>query len=168
VFDLSSPQQNGAFLNLAQHNGFPTPLLDWTHSPFVAAYFAFTNVDGTDPSAPVRIYAFNSKSYSRRYQQHQTITFTAPHFSIIEPLAIENERAVPQQGLLALTNLNDIEGYLLQQEKAASEQFLFAFDIPRAEAPKALRDLSLMGITQATLFPGIESICGEHRSKFFA
>ena len=28
-FDLTVPDQNGAFFNLLQHHGYPTPLLDW-------------------------------------------------------------------------------------------------------------------------------------------
>ena len=34
VLDLSKPDENGAFFNLVQHHGYPTPLLDWTYSPY--------------------------------------------------------------------------------------------------------------------------------------
>ena len=35
-FDLSIPEQNGSFFNLIRHHGYPTPLLDWTYSPYVS------------------------------------------------------------------------------------------------------------------------------------
>ncbi len=40
-----------------RHHGFPSPLLDWSQSPYIAAFFAF-NEAKPDQSEPVAIYAF--------------------------------------------------------------------------------------------------------------
>ena len=44
-WDLSKPFGLAEFVAFLQHNGFPTPLLDWTASPYIAAYFAFEAVN---------------------------------------------------------------------------------------------------------------------------
>ena len=43
-FNLQNPDENGAFFNLVQHHGYPTPLLDWTYSPYVAVFFAYRGI----------------------------------------------------------------------------------------------------------------------------
>lgn len=169
LFDLDRPQQLGAFLNLAQHHGFPTPLLDWTYSPFVAAWFAFSDLQRNSSNCdtqPVRIFCLNRVEIAK-FNQFQNVTFSPPHVSILEALAIENNRAIPQQGLLTLTNVHDIESYIFELEEKSGANLLTAYDLPCSEAETALNDLAMMGITRSTLFPSIESICIEMHDRLF-
>lgn len=167
-FDLGTPEQNGAFFNLLQHHGYPTPLLDWSYSPYVAAFFAFrdqpTNYTGSEE---VRIYVFDNKEWQARYPQIQNIDPPSPHLSVMEFVSIGNPRQIPQQAVTTVTNIHDIEAYILAREKDTGVRFLKAFDIPARERTAAMRDLRFMGITPGSMFPGIDGVCEELRELNF-
>ena len=167
-FNLDDGKQNGAFFNLLQHHGYPTPLLDWSRSPFVAAFFAFKDTEkDTKNTDNIRIFLFNNKEWKNNFNQARTIDPTYPYLSVTDFIALENPRTVPQQALTTITNLVDIEEYIKEMEGGLKIKFIYAIDIPIKDRNIALRELALMGITSGSMFPGIDGICEEFKEKNF-
>lgn len=168
-FDGADPDQNAAFMNLLQHHGFPTPMLDWTESPFIAAYFAFHHKrhTGDDHTKKIRILLFDHHAWQRDFRPFPHLIGVGPHVTMLYPHAIENPRASPQQALSMITNVDDMENYIGQCEASLGRVYLRAIDLPYSERLEALKDLAMMGITQGTLFPGLDGICEDLRDRFF-
>lgn len=172
VFNLENGNENGAFFNLVQHHGYPTPLLDWTYSPYVAAYFAYQNVTREDVNSAtsknkVRIFLFDQEAWKTDYKQHLHLSTANLHLSIGEFMAIENERMIPQQAASTVTNIDDIESYITVCEQARNKTFLQAFDLPLSERDKVLHELRYMGITAGSMFPGLDGACEEFKNRHF-
>ncbi len=56
--EAPSPPDNYEFMVYLRHHGYPTPLLDWTRSPYIATFFAFQN-----PSAEKSVAIYSFKEY---------------------------------------------------------------------------------------------------------
>jgi hypothetical protein len=168
-FDLENPHDYAAFLALVQHHGYPTPLLDWTLSPFIAAYFAFRNPTlGTRlESTSVRINVFSALDWNRIFERAVALAPAFRYLTILEPLALNNPRVLPQQGLSLVTNIDDLEKYIIDQGTNQKVQFLSAIDITTSERPKVLKELALMGINAGSLFPGLDGACNQLKERFF-
>lgn len=171
VFNLANSQENGAFLNLAQHHGYPTPLLDWSNSPYVAAFFAFRGISKyqaeQNPENSARIYIFDAMQWKKSLIQNQNMLTGQMHVSVIDLLAIENNRMVPQQATTTVTNVADIESLILDTEQRIGKTFLQVIDIPWSERETVVRELTLMGLTAGSLFPGLDGTCEELKEKMF-
>jgi hypothetical protein len=158
-FNLSDPDELGAFINLAQHHGYPTPLLDWSFSPYVAAFFAFRRVNRSGQTGSVRIFMFDKEAWEKTFPPISDLGVIWPNLSFLDFIAIENDRLVPQQSLSSLANMVDIESWVRLVEKAIGRSFLMAFDIPKSERSYVMEDLRTMGITAGSLFPGLDGAC---------
>lgn len=174
IFNLDNADENGAFFNLVQHHGFPTPLLDWTYSPFVSAFFAYHKISNheakkrSNRNKKVRIFIFDQAKWRTDYNQLSSLTRIPLHFSIMEFIAINNERMIPQQAISSVTNIDDVESYIRECEKRQNTQYLRIVDLPVSERPKVMTELRLMGITAGSLFPGLDGACEELKEKLFS
>jgi len=171
IFNLENPDENGAFLNLVQHHGYPTPLLDWTYSPYVGAYFAYyriKNSESENASADhkVRIFIFDQQQWHIDFPPIPKLSNPKRHFSIMEFMAINNERMIPQQAVSSVTNIDDIETFIRSRE-ISEKQYLRVIDLPVRERRLVMQELSTMGITAGSLFPGLDGACEELRERFF-
>lgn len=170
-FNLSIGEQNGAFWNLVQHHGYPTPLLDWSYSPYVAAFFAYRGISTkTDSMAradeKVRVLMFDHAQWKLDFNQLAFLAHARPHLSVWEFIAIENERMIPQQSVSTVTNIDDIESYIKYME-SNGKKYLWAIDLPVSERKLVIQELSYMGITAGSLFPGLDGACEELRERNF-
>jgi hypothetical protein len=74
---------------------------------------------------------------------------------------------VPQQALSSFTTVDDIETYIRSKEEISGKLYLEVIDLPLRERDHVIRELRLMGITQGSLFPGLDGACEELRERFF-
>lgn len=141
---------------LGQHFGLATPLLDWTASPFVAAFFAFTEPDTKVTERAV--FALCALPLMEKYKEAITAGgSTRPLPMVTVPELDENSRLISQAG--AFTSLPD--GYSVESCIRISfpghlrPPVLFKFLLPNKERETCLKDLVRMNIHPASLFPDL-------------
>lgn len=74
---------------------------------------------------------------------------------------------MPQQAVQTITNVDDIEAYIKLSEQHCKDELLRVIDLPANERSLVLTELSQMGITAGSLFPGIDGTCEQLRNRLF-
>lgn len=134
---------------LARHHGLPSPQLDFTSSPYIAAFFAYA---GADPSRDdsVSVWTLDRNALPED-----------PNIVITDEVAIlrYNRRALAQHGVFVR----------LAQSKPLDEvvpSALFRFDLRMTDRLVAMKDLEAMGISSATLMCDLEGVADTITQRF--
>jgi len=165
------------FIALGQHYSLPTRFLDWSTSPYIAAFFAFQGDKNTvfPPGHKVAIWAIEWETFKLLlYYNHWKKTpkrgfldkppdledtlhvirqKNRPRIDLVQIKGNSNRRIIYQEGLFTsvIRVADDIEQYLKKRARFSPRTVLTKITIPGSQQAVALRDLSLMGITPVTL-----------------
>lgn len=144
---------------LGQHFGLATPLLDWTRSPFAAAYFAFEEL-GPNATDNRVLYALNQTAVeSKNDELRNGESFEIgrlPIIDFIDPMSDENPRLVNQGGCFTRAPIGTpIEQWVARAFEGSEVRALFRIEIPNADRIRCLRALDRMNINHLSLFPDL-------------
>ncbi len=155
------------YLIYLRHCGFPSPLLDWSESPYVAAFFAFSEIPKVtervaiyqfqempqgikhiedDPGAKIHTISYDFRTHKRHYLQQTRYTICVKQFGITQGFG-KYEDAVSASEKLKCYN-----GGKHRQDS------LIKYTIPSSERNKVLRHLYKMNITHVSLFETEEAL----------
>ncbi|EGQ9060276.1 FRG domain-containing protein [Vibrio parahaemolyticus] len=141
------------FWAIGQHFGLATPLLDWSRSPFVAAFFALNGCEEDDNCV---VYALCEPDIERLRKNKSP---NQRGVRMINPLTHYNDRLVNQKGLFLFVPTHiDLESWVRSGEE---ENWITMFKIvfPASIKNEVLAGLDNMNINMLSLFPDLHGSC---------
>jgi hypothetical protein len=174
--DQLLPNSRAQWLSLMQHVGLPTRLLDWSDSALVGLFFAVNNDVPVDAAVwlldPIELNKLSnivnlpasdtepvSDSYGIAFSRNPKNPSKFP--IAVSPTQVHLRMAV-QRGCFTIHG-TDRRSFVAQFENhaLATDKRIVKLNIPAGARTSLRKDLALLGIKHATLFPDLDGLARE-------
>lgn len=151
-------QDTYSYMAYLRHYGFPSPFLDWTSSPYIAAYFAFRQASRCEKNVSIYVYLESTSEFGQRNRCRDE-----PHIYKFGPYVRTDRRHFLQQCQYTICIIGDGEWRYARHEKAFSrcapnQDILWKCNIPYSERLNVLKLLDGYNINALSLFGAEESL----------
>jgi hypothetical protein len=147
----------GTYLAHLRHNGFPSPLLDWTRSPYVAAYFAFARAR---PDEAVALFVYRERPNDFKVEGSDSPTIIS-----FGPILKTHKRHFRQQSrYTACAQFEHPRGWSFRPHESVlklenkRQDLLWKIEIPSSERRKVLGYFDKFNLNEFTLFDSEEGL----------
>ncbi len=162
--DFFSRPPNYEFMAYVRHHGFPSPLLDWTQSLYIALFFAYQNAKKAKCVA-IFVYIDFLRSVKTGWVGSSQIHLLGPYVKT-------HQRHFAQQGQYTISVKKEEEKWVycpheeaFNESRSPRQDLLFKFTLPGDLKDKIMSKLYEMNINAFTLFSSEESLMATEAYK---
>jgi hypothetical protein len=161
LFGIHLPLKYYEYLVYLRHHGYPSPLLDWSESPYIAAYFAMCDANPKEKRVAVFAYIeknintlkdFSGKEEPKIQVEGPYITTHKRHFVQQAQYTIASKWSEEHRTLVFCSH------HEIFDKQRPNQDILIKITIPVADRKLALKDLNDYNINHFTLFQTEDSL----------
>jgi len=162
------PNNNWDLLALAQHHGLPTRLLDWSTSALIGLWFAVSNPPMMDAKRKpfngiVWVFAPQSLDYQIDTSKADPLN---NNVTKVFKSSIISRRIAAQSGVFTCHKILETNKFVVFENHKSYRRKLMRINIKSGDFPEIRKQLNMLGINYASVFPDIDGFCKHLEWKY--